>query len=149
MSHPRIFRVGELEIRFHLDPAASGGTVAMFESVIPPGAHVPAPHRHLGYDETIHALAGVCHFQLPDREVVLAAGGTLFVPRGLGHGFVNRGPATVHLLVVVTPGLLGPAYFEAVAEIVNVGGPPDRARLVALMAQHGMTPVTLPAGAGA
>lgn len=144
MNRVQIFRIGQLEIRFHLDPRESGGTVAVFESVIPPGAKVPAPHRHLDYDETVHGLAGTCHFMLPDGEVALGAGETLFVPRGLAHGFINRGTETVRLLVVVTPGRLGPAYFRAVADIINAGGPPDHHRLVALMAQHGMVPAELP-----
>lgn len=142
MSSPRIFRIGDLEIRFHLDPALSGGTVALFESVVPAGARVPVPHRHVGYDETIHVLAGACVFKVEQQgEFTVAAGGTLFVPRGVAHGFANRGPETARLLVAVTPGLLGPGYFEAVAAIVNAGGPPDLARIGALMAQHGMQPV--------
>jgi len=142
MSTPRIFRIGELEIRFHLDPRLSDGTVALFESIIPAGARVPVPHRHVGYDETIHVLAGTCTFQVERQgEVVVATGGTLFVPRGVAHGFANRGHETVRLLVAVTPGLLGPDYFEAVATLVNAGGPPDVARIGALMAQHGMQAV--------
>jgi quercetin dioxygenase-like cupin family protein len=142
MSAPRCFRVGQLEIRFHLAPADSRGVVALFESVIPAGARVPVPHRHLGYDETIHVLAGTCTFKVEHQgEVAVAAGGTLFVPRGIAHGFANLGHDTVRLLVAVTPGLLGPDYFEAVAALVNAGGPPDVARIGALMAQHGMQPV--------
>ena len=135
---PEVIRVGELEIRFHRDPFESGGAVSVFESVIPAGARVPVPHRHVGYDEFVYGLAGVCHFKLESGEIALHAGGTMFVPRGTAHGFVNRGPDTARVLVVVTPGLLGPAYFRAVAALVNAGGPPDRARLAALMEQHGM-----------
>jgi quercetin dioxygenase-like cupin family protein len=142
MSSPQIFRVGQLEIRFHLSPSVSGGTVALFESIIPPGARVPVPHRHIDYDETIHVLAGTCTFKVEQQgEVVVAARGTLFVPRGVAHGFANHGSETVRLLVAITPGLLGPDYFEAVAAIVNAGGPPDVVRIGALMAQHGMQPV--------
>ena len=139
MSTPTSFRVGQLEIRFHVDPATTAGAVAVFESIIPAGAHVPVPHRHVGYDETIYGLAGVCHFTLEGTEVPLAAGANLFVPRGQLHGFVNRGTETARVLVVVTPGRLGPDYFREVAGIVNAGGPPDRAKITALMARYGMT----------
>ena len=135
------FNVGELEIRFHVDPSDTGDSIAIFESVIPPGARVPVAHRHIGYDETIHGLAGVCHFILEDTEVAVAPSDTLFVPRGKAHSFVNRGHETARVLVIVTPGLLGPDYFRAVAEIVNAGGPLDRARIAALMARHGMQAV--------
>jgi quercetin dioxygenase-like cupin family protein len=139
-SAPEIIRIGQLEIRFHLAPEPASGNPAVFESVIPAGAHVPAPHRHLGYDETIYGLQGTCHFTVEGREVALHAGQTLFVPRGSVHSFVNRGPETVRVLVVVTPGVLGPAYFREVAQIVNaaLGGPPDRARITEVMRRHGM-----------
>jgi quercetin dioxygenase-like cupin family protein len=138
MKTPPAFRVGELEIRFHVDPATTAGAVAVFESIIPAGARVPVPHRHVDYDETVYGLAGVCHFTLEGTEIALTAGASLFVPRGQLHGFVNRGPETTRVLVVVTPGRLGPDYFREVAEIVNAGGPPDRAKIAALMARHGM-----------
>ena len=136
-----IIRIGDIVIRFHLAPDPLVGNPAVFESVIAPGARVPAPHRHLGYDETIHGLGGVCHFTLEDQEVAVGTGDTLFVPRGRVHSFINRGTETARVLVVVTPGLLGPDYFRAVADIVNAGGPPDRSRIAALMARHGMQAV--------
>lgn len=136
-----VIKVGELEIRFQLDPAHTGGTISVFESVVPPGARVPVPHRHVTYDEAIHVLAGTCTFTVNGRETVASAGTTLFVARGTPHGFANRGQDTVRLLAITTPGLLGPDYFREVASIVNAGGPPDRARIGALMARHGMEPV--------
>ena len=144
---PEIIRIGDIEIRFHLAPDPTVGNPAVFESVSAPGARVPVPHRHVGYDETIHCLAGVCHFTVEGHEVALRAEQTLFVPRGSVHSFVNRGTETVRLLVVVTPGLLGPAYFRGAAEIVNAGGPPDHARLAELMRRHGMQAVVADEGA--
>jgi len=141
---PTSIAIGELEIRFHVEPADTAGSSAVFESIIPRGAHVPPPHSHTDYDETVHSLAGVCHFTLDGRETALRPGGSLFVPRGHVHSFVNRGPETARVLVVVTPGLLGPDYFREVAAIVNAGGPPDRARLAAIMRRHGMVPVAPP-----
>lgn len=140
---PQIFRIGELEIRFHCDPADTDAAVAVFESVIPPNAHVPAPHRHDGYDENVFGLAGVCHFSVEGTGVALHPGDRLFIPRGQVHSFVNRGTEIARVLVVVTPGLLGPDYFREVAGIVNAaaGGPPDRARLADVMRRHGMTAV--------
>lgn len=137
---PEIIRVGDLEIRFHRAPAETDGVVAVFESVIPAGARVPVAHSHVGYDEWVFGLAGACHFYLDDTEVVLTPGASLFVPRGRVHRFVNRGPETARVLVIVTPGLLGPDYFREVAGIVNAGGPPDLARIGALMQRHGMMP---------
>jgi quercetin dioxygenase-like cupin family protein len=142
---PRVFRIGELEIRFHCDPADTDAAVAVFESVIPPNAHVPVPHSHDGYDENVFGLAGVCHFTVEGTEVAVRAGDRLYIPRGTVHSFVNRGTETTRVLVVVTPGLLGPDYFREVADIVNASRPPDRARLADAMRRHGMTPAPVPA----
>ena len=42
----------------------------------------------------------------------------------------------------MTPGLLGPDYFRAVAAVLDAsaGGPPDFAALGAVMKKHGLTP---------
>ena len=136
-----IIRIGGIEIRFRLAPDPNAGSPAIFESLIAPGARVPAPHRHIGYDETIYGLDGICHFTLEGREVALGRGDVLFVPRGKVHGFINRGDETAHILAVVTPALLGPAYFREIAAIVNAGARPDPARMAEVMQRHGMEPV--------
>lgn len=139
---PEVIKVGDLEIRFHVKASQTDGAATVFESRIPAGARVPVPHRHIGYDESITCLAGVCDFTVEGRPVTLRAGEpSIFVSRGQAHGFVNRGTEEVRLLVVVTPGLLGPEYFRGVADILNGGGPPDRVRLAAWMRQYGMEAV--------
>jgi hypothetical protein len=40
--------VGQLELRFLLEGEASGGSVAVFEFVVPAGARVPIAHSHDG-----------------------------------------------------------------------------------------------------
>jgi len=47
----------------------------------------------------------------------------------------------MHGLSVITPGLLGPAFFQEVGAIVNAGGPPDVARIMQVMQRHGLRPV--------
>jgi hypothetical protein len=44
-------------------------------------------------------------------------------------------------LAVVTPGLLGPDYFQEMAAIVNAGGPPDPNKINGVMARHGLVAV--------
>jgi hypothetical protein len=69
-------------------------------------------------------------------------GEVLTIPRGVVHGFNNTGESDAKALALVTPGLLGPAYFREAAEIVEraAGGPPDLAALAAVMRRHGLTP---------
>jgi len=45
----------------------------------------------------------------------------------------------------VTPAVIGPQFFRDMAEVVNVGGPPDPAAIGAVMRRHGLTPAPPPA----
>jgi hypothetical protein len=47
-------------------------------------------------------------------------------------------------LSVITPAVLGPAYFQEIAGVVNVGGPPDVAAIMEVMRRHGLRPVLPP-----
>jgi len=42
-------------------------------------------------------------------------------------------------LITLSPDI-GAQYFRDVAEVVNAGGPPDKAALVAVMRRYGLTP---------
>jgi len=136
-------RVGETIIRFLLEGEASGGSIAMFEFDIPAGAHVPAAHSHDAYEETIYGLDGVVTFTVEGQRHDLGPGASLCIRRGAVHRFDNFAAATARGLAIVTPGILGPAYFREVAAIVNAAtaGPPDYAALAAVMRRHGLTPV--------
>lgn len=48
--------VGQLAVRFLVDPADSGGSVSVFECDVPTEAMMPAPHSHDGFEETIYGL---------------------------------------------------------------------------------------------
>ena len=71
----------------------------------------------------------------------VASGDSLFIPRGVVHGFTNEGDVDSRVLCAISPGLLGPAYFEEVAAVLAVGGPPDVAKIGEVMRRHGLTPV--------
>ena len=135
-----IIRIGQIEIRFLLESKDSNGQLAMFEFTVPAGAKVPAPHSHTHYDETIYGLEGVMTFTVNGQLVEIAAGDTCFIPRGAVHGFNNPKPANAKALAVVTPALIGPEYFQEMAAIINVGGPPDLEKIKAVMTRHGLIP---------
>jgi hypothetical protein len=44
------------------------------------------------------------------------------------------------VLSVLTPGSIGTAYFEEMADVVNAGGPPDLAKVKDVMLRHGLVP---------
>jgi quercetin dioxygenase-like cupin family protein len=136
-----MIQVGELTVRFHVDPQQSGGSVSVFEAGVPVNARMPAPHSHDSFDETVFGLDGVTTFTVGGERVDLKPGESVFIPRGVIHGFTNEGDVDSRMLCAISPGLLGPAYFEEVAAVLAVGGPPDIAKIGEVMRRHGLTPV--------
>ncbi|MBN9383039.1 MAG: cupin domain-containing protein [Chitinophagaceae bacterium] len=134
-------KVGQLTIDFLLEAADTNGTAAMFEFTVPSGARVPAPHYHEHFDETIYGVEGIMTFTVDDKAIDIGPGETLFIPRGVVHGFDNLKQETAKALAVITPALLGPGYFKEIAAIINAGGPPDVEKLKATMTKYGLIPV--------
>lgn len=134
--------IGPLAIRFLLEGEASGGSVAVFEFVVPAGARVPVAHSHDGYEETMYGLEGVLTWTLEGRETDVGPGEVLCIPRGVVHRFDNPHDVDAKVLAIVSPGILGPAYFREVAAVVQAaaGGPPDPVAIAAVMQRHGLTP---------
>ena len=135
-------RIGQLTIRFLLEGASSGGSVAVFEFDVPAGAKVPIAHSHDGYEETIYGLAGVLTWTVDGRRTDVGPGEVLCIPRGAVHRFDNGHGVDAKMLAIVSPGLLGPGYFREMAAVVNAAAaaPPDPAALAAVMRRHGLTP---------
>ena len=134
--------IGPLAIRFLLEGEASGGSVAVFEFDVPAGARVPVAHSHDGYEETMYGLDGVLTWTVDGRATDVGPGEVLCIPRGVVHRFDNPHDVDAKVLAIVSPGILGPAYFREVAAVVQVatGGPPDPAAIAAVMQRHGLTP---------
>jgi quercetin dioxygenase-like cupin family protein len=135
-----VIRCGPIEVRFRLEAEHTAGSLTMFEFLVPAKARVPVPHSHDAFDETIYGLDGVTTWTLDGRQVLVGPGDVLFIPRGHIHQFVNTGEQEAKELSVITPGLLGPAYFREIGEIVNPGGPPNVERIMEVMRRHGLRP---------
>jgi quercetin dioxygenase-like cupin family protein len=135
-------RIGSMAIRFLLEGGESQGSLAMFEFDVPAGIKVPIPHSHDAYEETIYGLAGVLTWTLEGRSVEIGPGQVLHIPRGAVHHFDNVHGADARMLAVVTPGVLGPAYFREMGAVVQAaaGGPPHPAAMAEVMRRHGLTP---------
>jgi quercetin dioxygenase-like cupin family protein len=140
-----MIRIGQIGIRFLLESAETNGSLAMFEFTVPVGSKVPLPHHHKLYDETIYGVGGIITFTVDGRAVDIGPGESCFIPRGAVHGFNNLRQADAKALAVVTPALIGPDFFLETAAIVNAGGPPDMAKLKAVLAKHGLVAVMPPA----
>jgi quercetin dioxygenase-like cupin family protein len=134
-------KVGGVAIRFLVEGAESGGSVAVFEFDVPAGIQVAAGHSHDGYEETIYGLEGVLTWTVEGRTVDVGPGDALLIPRGAVHQFDNTGDVDAKALAVVTPGILGPDYFREAAAVLDAaaGGPPDFGALGEVMRRHGLT----------
>ena len=135
-----VIHAGQIEIRFLLQAAKTAGTLTMFEFVVPAQARVPIAHSHEAFDETVYGLSGVLTWTLDDQQVRVGPGDVLFIARGHVHQFVNLDAQDARQLSAITPGLLGPEYFQEIAEVVNAGGPPNVERIMEVMRRHGLRP---------
>ena len=133
-------RVGQLELRFLLEGDAAGGSIAVFEFVVPAGARVPIAHSHDGYEETIYGLEGTLTWTVDGRRVDVGPGEVLCIPRGVVHRFENEYDVDARMLGIVTPGILRSDYFRELAALAGAGGPPDPAAIGEVMRRHGLTP---------
>jgi quercetin dioxygenase-like cupin family protein len=138
---------GPVEIRFLIDADESGGSVTMFECLVPASVQVPAPHSHDAFEETIYGLEGVTTWTVDARTLDIRPGEAFCIARGAVHGFGNHGTEDAKFLAVATPGVMGPDYFREVHDVLasNPGGPPDLAKIAEVMRRHGLTPAP-PAG---
>jgi len=135
-----IIRIGQLEIKFLLEASDTNGTLTMFEFLVPVGAKVPLPHYHESFDETIYVLEGIMTFTVDGKTEELKEGQSLFIPKGIVHGFDNLSQENAKALAVSTPGLIGSEYFKELAVIVNAGGPPDIEKIKVVFKKHGLVP---------
>ena len=136
-------RLGPLAVRFLLTGDDSRGSIAAFELFVPGAQRLAAPaHSHDHYEETIYGIEGVLTWTVDGKQMDVAAGQALCIPRGAIHRFDNNGSQDVKALCVITPAAIGPQYFREAAEVIDAaaGGPPDRAKMAEIMRRHGLTP---------
>jgi quercetin dioxygenase-like cupin family protein len=139
--------LGPLGVRFLLTGEDSKGSVSVFELRVPVGQKLTAPpHKNDAYEETLYGIEGVLTWTVDGTPIGVGPGQALCIPRGAVHRFDNLGSEDVKQLVVITPAIMGPAYFREVAEMIGAsgGGPPDRAKMTDIFRRHGMTVAVSP-----
>jgi len=133
-----VIRVGKLEIRY-LNESGNGCQMGCFEMRVPPGSNVPPPHSHTANEEIVYVLEGTLRYTVGSEARDLQPGDSMATPRGVVHGFSNPGDVAVRALVINSPDI-GAQYFREVGLIINAGGPPDKAKLMATMQKFGLVP---------
>jgi quercetin dioxygenase-like cupin family protein len=134
--------VGQLGVRFLVEAGDSDGSVTVFECYVPANARMPAPHSHNGFEETVYGLEGTLTFAIDRETVEIGPGRGVCIPRGTVHEFSNVTGDDAKFLAIVTPGVLGPTYFEEIGAVLAAagGGPPEYAAIAEVMHHHGLTP---------
>lgn len=130
---------GGLQLRFLQTKDETGGSLDAFEMIVQPNARMPVPHYHESWDETIIGQMGVTTWRVDGKDIELMPGHSLFIKRGLVHGFRNNSPEAASCLCILTPGALGTGYFREIAALLD-GGAPDPVRMKETMLRYGLVP---------
>jgi len=133
-------RIGGLELEFLHSKDDTVASLDMFRMTVQPKVRMPVPHYHESWDEIVYGISGTVTFRIAGQDVAIGPGQSAFIRRGVVHGFDNGTDAPATCLCVLTPGVLGPAYFREIAALV-AAGPPDPARTKEVMLRHGLVPV--------
>jgi quercetin dioxygenase-like cupin family protein len=135
-------QIGPIGIRFLLTSDNSGGSASVFEILIPAGQKLMAPaHKNDAYEEMLYGVEGILTWTVDGTPIEVGPGQALCIPRGAVHRFDNLGSIDAKQLAVITPAIMGPAFFREAAEVIGAagGGPPDRAKMMEVFRRHGMT----------
>jgi mannose-6-phosphate isomerase-like protein (cupin superfamily) len=135
-------KIGPLGIRFLLKGEDSNGSASVFEVFVPVGQKLMAPaHKNDAYEEILYGIEGVLTWTIDGVPIDVGPGQALCIPRGAVHRFDNFGSEDVKQLAIITPAIMGPAYFREAAEVIGAasGGPPDLAKMTEVFRRHGMT----------
>jgi quercetin dioxygenase-like cupin family protein len=135
-----VWMVGTDLITFKATGASTGGSYALFDSLVLPGGG-PPPHIHRREDEAFYVLEGSFEFLAGDRWIEASPGSFVHVPKGSLHTLKNAGDEVGRLLTLVVPAGLE-RFFEEVGEpgtdVSSPPGPPDVDKLLATAARYGI-----------
>lgn len=137
-----IIKIGPLAIRFLLTGDDSNRSASVFEVFVPAGQKLAAPaHKNDAYEEILYGIEGVLTWTVDGTPIEVGPGQALCIPRGAVHRFDNFGSEAAKQLAVITPAIMGPAYFREAAEVIGAaaGGPVDREKMTQVFRRHGMT----------
>src|SRR5437762_9789628 len=137
---PEIINFGSLQLKFLQSKDATFGSLDIFEMTLQPNARMPIPHYHDRWDETIYGLSGVSTWTIDGAPTDLGPGDSVFIKRGIVHGFTNRSAEPATCLCILSPGVLGPQYFREMAALLSADAP-DPAKMKETMLRYGLIPV--------
>jgi quercetin dioxygenase-like cupin family protein len=138
-----------IRIRFLLTREDTNGSMSVFEVCVPAGQRLTAPaHKNDAYEEVLYGIEGLLTWTVDGTPIEVGPGQALCIPRGAVHRFDNFGSVDAKQLCLISPPVMGPAYFHEAAKAIGAaaGGPPDRAKMTKIFQRHGMTLAAPPPG---
>jgi mannose-6-phosphate isomerase-like protein (cupin superfamily) len=121
------------EVRFKVRSDQADGA-SLQEWVAQPGFDTGV-HVHQRLEETWYLLEGELEFRIDAETFRAGPGACVFVPPGVAHAFANRGQAPVRFLLVTSPSGHD-RYFDELAGILAVDGPPDSKAIAGLRRRY-------------
>jgi quercetin dioxygenase-like cupin family protein len=100
------------EVVIKVDPTRSSNDLSLGTQLVPPAIGIPR-HVHAYWDEVIYVLDGGGIVTLDDEQVPLQKGATIFVPKGVWHGFENPDTELFILWLASSPGQA--EFFRAIS----------------------------------
>jgi quercetin dioxygenase-like cupin family protein len=74
-------RIGPVQVRFLLTGEDSGGSVSVFEVLVPGGQKLVAPaHKNDAYEEVLYGIAGILTWTVDERPIEVGPGQALASP---------------------------------------------------------------------
>jgi quercetin dioxygenase-like cupin family protein len=134
-------QIGKLSITFLQSHHETQGAADLFELLIPPHAHLNIPHLHRISDETVLGMNGITTWIVDERRIALHSGQQLHIPHGSVHSCLNDQQTTARVICMLTPGLLGPEYFQELSRILKAEDPPNIADIGNVMARYDVIPI--------
>lgn len=133
-------RVGELSVTYLKTRHETGNALEIYEMTMPPTTSAPVPHIHRDYDEIVLGMNGITTWTMNSEVSELHPGGRILIPRGTPHFFANLHETTARIVVLQTPGVMGPEYFREISEHLSSDAP-DFAAIAEVMNRYGVTPI--------
>lgn len=124
-------------VTFLLSPEDTRGQVTLANAACPPGGG-PPPHLHPEDDEFFIVISGSAEFLVYGRWRPVAAGSSVFIPRGTVHAFHNSGEDTLRCLIGLLPGRDFKRMFLLAAEEFAQPGGPDPEVIRSICENHGV-----------
>lgn len=128
-------RLGGLGVVFKLFGADTGGSFALVEHPIEPGALGAPPHLHHQEDEYSYILEGEVTVLVGERVIQAMPGTLIAKPRGVVHTFWNAGSLPARVLEIIAPAGFE-QYFAEIGALAAAGVAADDPRRLGLAQKY-------------